>query len=266
VALPGRGLLGIRASNFGYLKPTGLDKIVGYNASRQDFDGVVPHMIPVVNFHALVETNFAPGTGTATLDLFADPGQSVKLSIVDQDGKSLAGTTVNGADGILGRTRATDQTSSEIMVKSLTPDEPRRVMVRHTGRKLVGAVVLKGDEASPLTLKLQPWAEIKGRIIDDDGQPCPKLALGQPDSRREKRPFEEIDILPGTDIGGGIALDKDGRFHVVGLVPGLYYAAGAIDRGVVHIGELFDDTKMEPGEMKDLGDLKVLPYKEGNDE
>ena len=263
VALPGRGLLGVRAEHHAYLKPRGLDKIAGYDAERGTFAGVVPDMHLVVNYHALVETNFAPDTETATLDLVADPGRKVKMSVVDPEGRPLGGTTVNGAEGLLGASQGSDHASPEIEVKSLTPEEPRRVTVRHVGRKLVGSVVLKGDEPGPVTLELRPWAEIKGRIVDDDGMPRPRLALSA--GGRSHRPLEELAVLPGGDVGGGIALDAGGRFHVVGLVPGVYYGADAVERGYLHIGRLFDELRLGPGEVKPLGDLKVIPLKEDDD-
>ena len=56
--------------------------------------------------------------------------------------------------------------------------KPRRVTITHAARKLVGFVYLKGDEAGPLTVKLQPWGTITGRIIDDEGQPARGTGTG----------------------------------------------------------------------------------------
>ena len=39
------------------------------------------------------------------------------------------------------------------------------------GRKLIGSVYLKGDETGTLTVRLQPWGTILGRIVNDEGQP-----------------------------------------------------------------------------------------------
>lgn len=263
VVLPGHGLLGVRAQSYAYLKPQGVEKIEGYDKRLQGFEHTIPMFMPIVNYHAIAETNFAPGTESATIDLIADPGQSVKLSILDPNGKPLGGTVVDGADGALGSWRRIENSASEVEVKSLSPSEPRRVTVRHMGRKLIGSVVLKGEEPGPVTLKLQPWAEVKGRVVDEDGQARPKLTLGQVNREGPSRPLTELDALPGSNIGGGVALDKDGRFHVVGLVPGLYYGADAEEKGNILIGHLFDDVKLAPSEVKDLGDLRVIKYKEG---
>jgi hypothetical protein len=44
------------------------------------------------------------------------------------------------------------------------------------------------------------------------------------------------------------------------LVPGLKYGAFASDWKAQY-GELFRDLKLAPGEVRDLGDLKVVPPK-----
>ena len=43
--------------------------------------------------------------------------------------------------------------------------------ITHEGRKLVGSVYLKGDEAGAISVRLQPWGTVTGRVVDEDGQP-----------------------------------------------------------------------------------------------
>ena len=64
-----------------------------------------------------------------------------------------------------------DQESPTIEVPALDPSKPRRVIVTHVGRRLIGTGYLKGDEAGPLTIRLRPWGTITGRVVDDEGQP-----------------------------------------------------------------------------------------------
>ena len=56
-----------------------------------------------------------------------------------------------------------------------------------------------------------------------------------------------------------VRIGADGRFRVERLVPGLQYGASASDRARRLHGELFRDVTVAPGEVKDLGDLKVVP-------
>jgi len=66
-------------------------------------------------------------------------------------------------------------------------------------------------------------------------------------------------VLPGGNYNDGLRVDNDGRFRVAGLVPGLKYGATASERSR-GIGVLFQDVTVAPGEVKDLGDLKVVPH------
>jgi hypothetical protein len=130
--------------------------------------------------------------------------------------------------------------------------------VTHEGRKLIGSVFLKGDEVGPITIKLQPWGSISGRIVDDEGRPRKGVFIGSPGGSKLEHP-ETHDILPGSDWNQGIRVADDGRFTIEGLVPGLKY--GAITRASVleFLGDLFKDVTVAPGEVNDLGDIKVQP-------
>ena len=136
------------------------------------------------------------------------------------------------------------------------------MIVTHAGRKLIGSVYLKGDETGPLTLRLQPFGTLAGRIVDEDGRPLGGLALTSAGGSFPKRPDEQ-GILPNGNVGGGIRIGRDGRFRVEGLVPGLKYGGGAVG-GAMYRGEVFHDVIVAPGEVKDLGDLKLIPPKPNN--
>ena len=55
-------------------------------------------------------------------------------------------------------------------------------------------------------------------------------------------------------------IGRDGRFRIEGLVPGLKHEASAM-RGFRGIGNVYRDVTVGPGEVKDLGDVKVIPPK-----
>ena len=97
--------------------------------------------------------------------------------------------------------------------------------ITHAGRKLIGSVYLKGDETGPLTLRLQPYGTITGRIIDDNGQPSGGLKLFSTGGVWPPPPAEH-GLLPAGNTGG-THTSNDGRFRVEGLVPGLKYGGTA---------------------------------------
>jgi hypothetical protein len=99
-------------------------------------------------------------------------------------------------------------------------------------------------------------------IIDDEGKPRGGLALASAGAIDPKRTAEQ-GILPGSTISPGIRIGRDGRFRIEGLVPGLEYGASASE-GIMLIGDVFRTGTVAPGEVKELGDLKViLPQRDG---
>ncbi len=191
-----------------------------------------------------------------SLDLQADSGKAVAIEVVGPDGAPIGGTKAKGV-GETYQTSPIPQPSSSFEVHALDPSKPRRVVVMHEGRKLIGSALVKGTETGPVTIKLQPWGSVAGRIVDDEGRPRKAMFIGSPDGNRNKHP-ETHDILPGSDWNNGVRVGDDGRFLIEGLVPGLKYSANA-RTGFEAYGDLFVDVIVASGEAKDLGDLKVQP-------
>ena len=193
------------------------------------------------------------------LDLQADPGRSVQVAVVGPEGAPLGGTEVKG-QGEVFQTSPSPQTSPRFTIYALDPSRPRRVIVMHESRKLIGTAFLKGDELGPITITLQPWGSVAGRIVDDEGLPRKGMFIGSPNGSDNPHP-ETHDILPDSDWNQGIRVGDDGRFRVEGLVPGLKYDATS-PSGFEAFGDLFADLTVAPAEARDLGDLKVQARKE----
>ena len=258
VALPGHGLLAVMDSESRYRAGTGLEAIKGYDADMHGFTTMPP--IPANGYNAFAETNFDPKAGSPTVDLQVDSGRPATVQVVDPEGRPLGGTRVRGL-GAQGWPITEDRPSSSFEVLSLDPSQARRVVVAHEGRKLVGSAVLRGDEPGPVTIRLQPWGVVTGRIVDDEVRPRKNLILGNANDRRSAAKSEDRGDLPvGLAGGSGEPVGNDGRFRVEGLVPGLKYGGYAVESAMV-LGDVFRDVTVAPGETKDLGDLKVQPFK-----
>jgi hypothetical protein len=261
VALPGRGLITVRDEE-GRSRPVAVPEGTrGFDARFQAFR-TVPEAANLGNFTAYAEMDLDPGSAPATRDLQTDPGQSVAVEVVGPDGRPVGGTKVKGMSDLF-LTSPVPQVSARFKVHALAPGHPRRVVVMHEGRKLIGSALLKGDEEGPVVVKLAAWGSVSGRILDDEGRPRKGMFLMSPDGSANKHP-ETDDILPGSDWNNGIRADDDGRFAVEGLVPGLHYSATSRS-GFEVPGTLFKDVVVAPGEAKDLGDLKVQPPKKPED-
>ena len=216
VALPGRGLIAVRDEESRYLPATGYEGIKGYDPQAQAFR--TTRYVPARSHAVIAEVDLAPEAGDAIRDLQADPGRSVAVEVVGPDGQPVGGTKVKGMTEMFA-TSPYPQESARFEIHALDAKRPRRVVVAHEGRKLIGSVLLKGDEAGPIVIKLQPWGTVTGRIVDDEGRPRKAMFLGSPNGSENQHP-ETDDILPGSDWNSGIRAGDDGRFLVEGLVPG----------------------------------------------
>src|SRR5205823_6712919 len=107
--------------------------------------------------------------------------------------------------------------AAEFTAEALNLAKPRRLFFWHEDRQLAGTVVLRGDEAEPVTVTLQPLATLTGRAIAKTGEPLvghsveysgwPEIRLPHEDGRRR----DENPILT----------DADGRFRLTGLPAGV---------------------------------------------
>jgi RNA polymerase sigma factor (sigma-70 family) len=257
VALPGRGLIAVREESDQYLPAAGYDKIAGYDPRSRTFH-TLPQWLGPEGQSIVAEVVVDSKAESVSLDLQADPGKSVAIKVVGPDGTPVGDTKVKGLRELY-QSGPIPQPSPSFEVHALDPSRPRRVIVMHEGRKLIGTAFLKGDQALPIMIKLQPWGAVAGRIVDDEGRARKAMFIGSPDGSLNKH-SETHDIVPGSDWNQGVRVGDDGRFLVEGLVPGLKYSATARTGFEAH-GDLFVDVIVGPGEVKDLGDLKVQPPK-----
>jgi hypothetical protein len=240
-----------------YRRATGAETIKGFDPKMMSFE-TLPGMAMIAEFNAIKEVNLDSKTGVATVDLQVDPGKTLTLKVVGPDGKPLGGIKVSGTTDLFAGI-AYLQDSAMVQVRGLDGTKPRRVTVTQEGRKLVGSMYLKGDETGERTLRLEPWGELVGRVVDEYGQPVKGLQVA---AKRGTFPGPLIDQeqLPGTNQAPGIVTDGEGRFRATGLVPGLKYGGQGIDdsKMIGFVGFLFSDVRVSPGEVKDLGDLKPV--------
>jgi hypothetical protein len=254
VALPGRDIIACCSDRSRYRLGVGAATAHGYDPRSRTIRAV-PDLCVADDYHALAEVDLAPGAESATVDLQVDPGRTVAVTAVDTEGRPVGGTTVSGLIDQY-PPYATTQDSPTFDVRALDPAQPRRVTILHAGRKLAGSVYLRGDEAGPLTGRLRPWGTVTGRILDGHGEPRAKVVVSETEDMLFQWPAEPYGLLPRGQQTG-----DDGRFRIEGLVPGLKYSASA-PGPVTRFAVLFRDVTVAPGEVKDLGDLRVVPQRD----
>jgi hypothetical protein len=177
-------------------------------------------------------------------------GLSLKGTVIDPDGKPLAGTSISGLKDMAYWSDA----GPDFTVESLQPNEPRVLQFMHKRKKLAGVWVLRGDEKEPIAVRLQPWGAFTGRLVSPRGEP---LSGARVSYRVQVK-------LKGENVPASAFFaetDKDGRFRIEGLAPGLTYHNVYVLKRVLFdfVGEGARNLTLKAGETRDLGDLTIKP-------
>jgi RNA polymerase sigma factor (sigma-70 family) len=256
VGLPGRGVVAAKAWSARadrYIVAAGAERIQGANG---DFAfSTYPYCLGATRFHSLKEINPAKNADSVVCDIALDPGKTVTGTVLGPDGKPLTGASVEGPSGIWARDRLKLKTA-RFTLTAINPNFPQNfpqwTFFFHKEKQLGAAVRLTGNEPKDFTVRLRPCATITGRIVDSDGRPRPGLALAGFLGVWQREP------LAGWGGFWGVKTDRQGRFRITGLIPGLKWQAILIDEGDM-FGPLLRNVTFQPGETKDLGDLRIKP-------
>jgi RNA polymerase sigma factor (sigma-70 family) len=262
VAVPGKAIVAFRAD---------WEK---YPIAREASTMRLPSGLSPSNYQAFAEINPKPRSGPVKVAFALDAGGMVKGTVLGTDGKPLTGALAEGlrhdwftAPGNLLRT-------AEFKAVGLSAARPRLLCFAHSGKKLAGSVVVRGDEKGPVTVQLRPWAAVSGRLLDADGKPMANAYLTftavPPTKPDQPRPLDTgLHVIERW--GGKPTLDPntdaEGRFRAESLVPGLKYNLALYDpsldafyKGTQWKGIVFTNLVLEPGQTKDLGDVKLRPF------
>jgi RNA polymerase sigma factor (sigma-70 family) len=252
VALPGGGLLAVRAARPGYLTARPL---------RPEVAGNVLHaanfQYQMAQYQGLAEVRPPEGAESFHCDVALEPGREQRGTIEGPEGRPVAGARVYGLHG------------SFVAMKPLPGAEftyvhpdPGRVesltFIREQGR-LGGVVEVKGDEPGPLRARLEPTGTVVGRLVDADGLPRPDVELLTLFEYKTRG-----DTIWGEHVNSRLRTDRDGRFRVENLVPGVTYELEAIGKKGTHFADGFVSKArwtVKPGEVQDWGDVREEKYR-----
>ena len=256
--LPGRGIVAVRVfptRPTGYPLRVGVEKIPELSKAGGKYNKLAPAPLYLGTTNALALVDPAEGTETFELDFQLDPGQMLTGTLLDPEGKPLNGAHYRGATESGAWTLLY---SAQFSVHGYRPDKQRTLLFVQLDRKLSGSTVLKDEQKGTLTVQLQPWAGVTGRLVDTDGKPIAGVELQDkhlPTNLWVKGPDGEH-----SRINESYLTDTDGRFCIQGLAPGLKYRPRVFDKKAgkfLSMGTF--EVTLEPGEAKDLGDIKITP-------
>jgi hypothetical protein len=246
VVLPGRGLIAVWAWRDAYLKGLGADRIKGQD--RQGMFATYPYFCRAADYHTVAEINPAKGAPPLTCNLVVDPGRTLTGTVRGPDGKPLAGSE---AAGLKGAGHGDHLKTAGFTVAHIRAGYPRAVTFLHKAKRLAGFVVVRGDEKGPLTVKLQRWGTVKGRLVDAAGQPQTGVRLAFMAGTKA-----DGELVTGT-VARLVQPDNNGKFLVEGLVPGMKYNLAVVEKGIRITGWVLDNFTIKPGEVRNLGDFQV---------
>jgi RNA polymerase sigma factor (sigma-70 family) len=257
--LPGPGVLAVLANEDDYVKV----------APAADWK-----LVPEINWvprlaHAFVRINPSEkDPESATFEIRLEPAAKVRAEVVGPDDKPLSGYYAAGLTGSARNNMSwmVPHGSPTFTVRGLDRRGSRTVVVYSAEKKLGKALAVRGDEAEPLQVRLEPLGGLTGRVLDAAGRPVGGLHVRAVLSRTG----EDLDRLPaqfflprGTwaeKLEAKAATDADGKFRLDGLLPGLKYNlvvseddSEGPDRVVLRRDGVMP---AEAGRSQDLGDLR----------
>jgi hypothetical protein len=137
------------------------------------------------------------------------------------------------------------------------------VVVIHPTRKLARVQKIDGDSDGPLTIRLEPLGSLSGRVLGADGRP---RAGARVEARMTYRltdykdlPFDLMFDYRSWQkhTNQQTTTDKDGRFRLNDLIPGLKYQLVVTEDGKTRPLLTTDAPELVTGKVKDVDDLKT---------
>jgi RNA polymerase sigma factor (sigma-70 family) len=254
VAYPGLGLLFVELHGnnaLHYLPP----RVDPADKARAQGDFQLVEMVPFASCgYRVIDPE--EGDKPLSFEIELDPGRKASGSLIGPDGRAVTGTTAHGLNyhPRAGENRQGESLKADTFTATLLdPEHPRTVSFVQKDRKLVGYTVLRGDETGPVTVRLEPWGVLTGRLVDGDGNPVAGIRLGW-----------RYPSLPAPGLAPPaepFTTDAEGRFRIEGLAPGLKFeitlSHNAKKGTAFSAGEALKGQAVEPGQAKELGDVRV---------
>jgi RNA polymerase sigma factor (sigma-70 family) len=261
LAIPGPGALAVCAGDVDRYPILDADRELG----KMKIQGY-----PVDPVHAIVAVDAdekQPASLVHEFELY--PGKTRTGRVVGPDVQPLDGIRVAGLAAVEGP----EQMKSPAFTLTGLSNRQRLLVFYHAEKKLGAVFEVRADTPEPLVVKLQPLGSVEGRVIDTEGEPCAGLevtlrAVASRLESYENLPLEYVTFQGVHNIqhalwsgftGRKTTTDKDGRFRLEGVFPGLRYQLYASDGDVRKARTLVaqrQGIRVEAGGKKDVGAVK----------
>ena len=238
VAMPGPALLRVVRDQSGkYPLLQGYDAI---DENRKSNQGIM--ILPnVVSPGIACQEIEVPAASDLEVNFKLTQGESIRVKLVDPDGKTVDGAEITGGAG---RDFYTVK-NSEFEINGFLPNGKRTVVFQHAERKL-GAIANVGPELTTeegvIEVQLQRMATVSARMVDNRGQPAQHALL-----------FERLTTGDRSFARGRPSNpSEDGRVTKY-LIPGRYMVSFNNSKG--NMG--YKKIEVVAGQTADFGDIDV---------
>src|SRR6201991_2489016 len=149
------------------------------------------------------EVNIAPDAKKHELDFSIEKGGSIRITSVDAAGKEVASVS---ALGLLERDSLWQTNHSATVTAIAFGPSEKRTLLFHQKERNIGQAIrveVAGESPKSITVKLEPCATIRGKLVDGDNRPVTDASL-------------RFDVLPSGDFEPALestATDANGQFE-----------------------------------------------------
>ncbi len=202
--------------------------------------------------YAIIEPK--PTDDAVEVTITFDRGGTATGTVVDADGRPATGVTAYKLTACYDSPQKL--TGGAFTVIALEADHPRTVLFVDEAKKLAAAVELKGGEKD-VTVKLQPWGTLSGRLLDADGKPVAGATVTAVVKQSQHSKYMAFQAMvqgrtATTDAAGRFKLDVIGgepEYHLGFSLKNKFLDTGFNPRAKGHA--------VKPGETTAVGDLKA---------
>jgi RNA polymerase sigma factor (sigma-70 family) len=256
VVLPGPGFIAFVADQ---------DRFMPSRIERQNIHAASIH-VPFYVSHAFVPINPSAGDPKSLeCEIALDPGLSVSGVVVGPDDRPLSGARAAGLGSVYPSHGEPELPDNHFTVRALEAGKPRMVVFWHERTGLARAVVVRGGEKAPRTVRLEPRGVVAGQVVDAKGRPLPGIAVIPRLHKKQEAPL----AYSVSDVGRSdlvailgqhearpdpVLTDAKGRFRIKGFVSGLNYALTFREKDK-DLAE--KEISIKPGTTVDLGEIKM---------
>ena len=250
VVLPGGGILAVKVADPTFLTAEPLaPKVAGNVLWVGNFAD------DMGSYQALVPIDLRDGGKSVLADIKLVPGRPQRVQMVGPDGRPIAGTRAFCHQSPRGDGEPVP--SAELTFIHRNPGKAETVLIIQESQGLGAFVNIKGDEPDPIRVSLRPLGTVVGRLVDDEGKPRPKIRFTVSFQCKTRGD------VTGLDTTDEFETDRDGRFRIRNLIPGLRCWASVYRKNPTSSDDLFEGSlkdgywTIKSGEVQNWGDVQV---------